>query len=105
MYINSERNDIDLQRAIKRYIRGELDDGMVHHIFLQLISSIQFYGKFDRLNQMINFDLAGNKQERRWPILGEARGIAHFPNFFICNADVAALDRLNLQKFTISRHK
>ena len=26
MYINSERNDIDLQRAIKRYIRGEIDD-------------------------------------------------------------------------------
>ena len=26
MYINSERNDINLQRAIKRYIRGELDD-------------------------------------------------------------------------------
>lgn len=74
MYINSERSDIDLQRAIKRYIRGEITDTLSYILcfFNSVVQKCLL-----TMYRMMNFAFTGDKQERRWPILGETRGIAH----------------------------
>ena len=78
MYINSERSDIDLQRAIKRYIRGELCDEITDTLSYILCFFNSVVQKcLSTVYRMMNFAFTGDKQERRWPILGETRGIAH----------------------------
>ena len=105
MYINSERSDIELQRAIKRYIKGKLASfKKVSVIFCSIWCSMEncYYAQIlyqfqEFVERMFNFALTGEIQERKWPVLRESRvakGIAQALILFLHNVSINCISRI-----------